>query len=103
MPHVWPEDTDFALWELDVLERDCPHCGRRMYICDHRHRHFFTLDGPVHLVCKLNHCPDPRCPGHAKTKSPEIESAIALPVSVTAREVTTLSARAGQTEIGGFR
>jgi len=79
MPHVWPEDTDFALWELDVLDRDCPHCGRRMYICDHRHRHFFTLDGPVHLVCKLNHCPDPHCPGHARTKSPEIEPTIALP------------------------
>jgi hypothetical protein len=79
MPHYWPEDTDFALWELDVIDRDCPHCGHRMYICDHRHRHFFTLDGPVHLVCKLNHCPDPRCPGHSTTKSPEIESTIALP------------------------
>jgi hypothetical protein len=79
MPHVWPEETDFATWELDVLDRDCPHCGHRLDICDHRHRHFFTLDGPVHLVCKLNHCPDPRCPGHAKTKSPEIEPTIALP------------------------
>ena len=79
MPHLWPEDTDFALWELDVLDRDCPACGRMMYICDHRHRHFFTLDGPVDLVCKLNHCPDPRCPGHARTKSPEIEPTIALP------------------------
>ncbi len=67
MPHLWPEDTDFALWELDVIDRDCPHCGHKMYICDHRHRHFFTLDGPVHLVSKLNHCPDPRCPGHRKT------------------------------------
>jgi len=79
MPHLWPEDTDFALWELDVLDRDCAVCGHRMYICDHRYRHFFTLDGPVELVCKLNHCPDPRCPGHAKTKSPEIEPTIALP------------------------
>jgi len=42
-----------------------------MYICDHRYRHISTLDGPVKLVCKLNHCPDPRCAGHAKTKSPE--------------------------------
>ena len=79
MPHIWPEDTDFALLELDVLERNCPFCGHMMYICDHRHRHFFTLDGPVHLVSKLNHCPDPRCPGHSKTKSPEIEPTIALP------------------------
>jgi hypothetical protein len=30
MPHLWPEETDFATWELDVLDRDCPHCGRRM-------------------------------------------------------------------------
>jgi hypothetical protein len=79
MPHRWPDDTDFVRWELDVLDRDCAFCGRRMYICDHRYRRFFTLDGPVQLVCKLNHCPDPYCPGHTKTKSPEIEATIALP------------------------
>jgi hypothetical protein len=79
MSHQWPEDTDFALWELDVLDRDCPHCGLRMYICDHRYRHVYTLDGPAELLCKLNHCPDPHCPGHAKTRSPEVEPTIALP------------------------
>jgi hypothetical protein len=79
MPYAWPEDTDFALWELDVLDRDCPVCGRMMYVCDHRYHRVHTLDGPVQLVCKLNHCPDPRCPGPAKTKSPELEVTIALP------------------------
>lgn len=79
MPPLWPEETDFALWERDVLDRDCPHCGRRMYICDHRYRHFSTLDGPVKLLCKLNHGPDPRCPGHSQTQSPEVEPTIALP------------------------
>lgn len=79
MSYRWPEDTDFSLWELDVLDRDCPSCGRMMHICDHRYRRFYTLDGPVQLICKLNHCPDPRCPGHAKTKSPELEITIALP------------------------
>jgi hypothetical protein len=79
MPHRWPADTDFAHWELDVLDRNCPVCGRRMHICDHRYRHFYTLEGPVELVCKLNHCPDPHCPGHSKTKSPEVEPTIALP------------------------
>jgi hypothetical protein len=79
MSYAWPEDTDFVTWELDVLDRDCPACGRRMYICDHRYRHIHTLDGPVELICKLNHCPDPRCPGHARTKSPELEVTIALP------------------------
>jgi hypothetical protein len=33
----------------------------------------------VELVCKLNHCPDPACPGHARTKSPELEITLALP------------------------
>jgi hypothetical protein len=50
-----------------------------MHICDHRYRRFHTLDGPVQLICKLNHCPDPTCPGHAKTKSPELEITLALP------------------------
>jgi len=67
------------LWELDVLDRACPACGRTMYICDHRYRRFHTLEGPVQLVCKLNHCPDRDCPGHATTKSPEQEATIAPP------------------------
>src|ERR1700692_2882314 len=79
MPYDWPAGTDFAHWELDVLDRKCPCCGHRMHICDHRYRHFHCLEGPVELVCKLNHCPDPTCPGHATTKSPELEVTIALP------------------------
>jgi hypothetical protein len=79
MSYAWPQDTDFTRWELDVLERDCPFCGRMMHICDHRYRHFHTLEGPVELVCKLNHCPDPTCPGHTATKSPELEVSLALP------------------------
>jgi len=79
MSYQWPADTDFSSWELDVLDRDCPACGRRMHIGDHRYRRFHTLDGPVQLICKLNHCPDPTCPGHAKTKSPELEITLALP------------------------
>ena len=78
MAYHWPADTDFTHWELDVLDRYCPVCGRRMHICDHRYRRFHTPDGPVQLICKLNHCPDPACPGHAKTKSPELESTLAL-------------------------
>jgi hypothetical protein len=79
MAYRWPEDTDFALWELDVLDRTCPVCGRMMHICDHRYRRLHTLDGPVQLICKLNHCPDRACPGHARTKSPELEITLALP------------------------
>jgi hypothetical protein len=79
MPYDWPEETDFALWELDVLDRECPACGRMMHVCDHRSRRFHTLEGPVELLCRLDRCPDPHCPGHTKTKSPELEVTIALP------------------------
>jgi hypothetical protein len=79
MPYKWPADTDFAWWELDVLDRACPACGRMMHICDHRYRRVHTLKGPVQLVCKLNHCPDRGCPGHTTTKSPEQEATIAPP------------------------
>ena len=79
MAYQWPADTDFAPWELDVLDRNCPVCGRMMHICDHRYRRFHTLDGPVRLICKLNHCPDPAGPGHAQTKGPELEMTLALP------------------------
>ena len=87
MPYRWPEETDFALWELDVLDRACSTCGRTMYVCDHRHHHIFCLDGPAHLVCKLNHCPDPRCPGHHKTVSPEAEATITMPFWVLGWDV----------------
>jgi hypothetical protein len=79
MPYDWPEDTDFAMWELDVTDRNCPSCGRMMHVCDHRYRRFHTLKGPAELLCRLDRCPDPDCPGHKKTKSPETELTLALP------------------------
>ena len=80
MPYHWPKERIFALRELDVLDRDCLVCGRRMYICDHRYRHFHTLEGPVwNWFASLTIAPIPGCPGHTKTKSPEIEATIAPP------------------------
>ena len=79
MPYHWPEVTDFASWELDVLDRTCPACGRMMHVCDHRYRRFHTLGGPVEMLCRLDRCPDPNCPGHTRTKSPETEITLALP------------------------
>jgi hypothetical protein len=32
MAHRWLADPDFAIWELDVLDRACACCGRIMYI-----------------------------------------------------------------------
>src|SRR3954453_16089302 len=79
MAYHWPADTDFALWELDVLDRDCPVCGRRMYICDHRYRRLHTLEGPVKLGWSPNPRPVPHWPGPSRTKSREIEASSAPP------------------------
>src|SRR5215467_12407174 len=79
MPYRWPEDTRFTRLELVVEEQWCRTCGGALTICDHRHHRVFTLNGPLHLVCKLAHCPTRACPAHPQTLSPEAETAIAMP------------------------
>jgi hypothetical protein len=79
MPYRWPEDTQFTRIVLAVEEQWCRTCGGALTICDHRHHRVFTLTGPLHLVCKLAHCPTRACPAHPQTLSPEAETAIAMP------------------------
>lgn len=79
MSYHWPEDTIFTRLELNVVDRWCQTCGCRLTVCDHRHRRLFTLQGPVHIVCKLAHCPERGCPAPPRTISPEAESALAMP------------------------
>ena len=79
MPYRWPEDTQFTRIALAVEEQWCRTCGGALTICDHRHHRVFTLTGPLHLVCKLAHCPTRACPAHPQTLSPEAETAIAMP------------------------
>ena len=79
MPYRWPDDAVFTDLELNVQEPWCQRCGGRLTVCDHRHRRLFTLHGPVHVVCKLVHCPHQGCLAHTRTISPEAETALALP------------------------
>jgi hypothetical protein len=79
MPYHWPDDTVFTRLEFDVEDRECHTCGSHLTVCDHRHRRLFTLKGPLHVVCKLAHCPAPACPAHSQTRSPEAETALAMP------------------------
>ena len=79
MPYCWPKETVFEELVLNVEDRFCPVCGRRMSICDHRHHRVFTFDGPLHLICKLVHCPNKSCPTHRRTFSPEGEMGIVMP------------------------
>src|SRR5919109_2791110 len=79
MSYRWPDDTVFSRLELHVEEQGCQTCGGRLRVCDHRHRRVFTLHGPLHVVCKLVHCPARVCPAHPRTLSPEAETALAMP------------------------
>src|SRR5882724_4186707 len=79
MPYRWPEDTLFTRLELHVEDRWCQTCGGQLTVCDHRHRRLFTLNGPLHVVCRLAHCPQQVCPARTQTVSPEAETTLAMP------------------------
>ncbi len=75
----WRKDTPFTRLVLEVEEEACATCGRPLHVCDHRQHRIFTLQGPLELVCKLAHCCDRGCAGHAKTLSPYAETTLTLP------------------------
>ena len=87
MSYRRPEDTRFTRIALEVEERWCRTCGGALTTCDHRHHRVFTLNGPLHLVCKLAHCPTRACPAHPQTMSPEAETAITMPWGVLGWDV----------------
>ena len=62
MRYRWPEDTQFTQVVLSVEQETCSVCQRRLHVCDHRFHPILSLQGPLQLVCKLAHCPDPDCP-----------------------------------------
>jgi hypothetical protein len=79
MRFSWPADSVFTRHILTVEQQTCERCQRSLAICDHRFHRIYTLQGPTELVCKLAHCPAPRCPDHHMTHSPLAEAQIALP------------------------
>jgi hypothetical protein len=87
MAYHWAADTVFRYLTLAVEDRSCWHCPQTLKVCCHRQRRFFTCTGPVQVLCKLCHCPDPTCPGHSKTISPEEETALVMPYWVLGWDV----------------
>src|SRR5215831_477201 len=79
MRYRWPQNTAFTQVVLTVEAQACSLCQRPLHICDHRFHRVFSLQGPLELVCKLVHCPDPSCPAHHYTLSPLAETQITLP------------------------
>ena len=79
MPHAWPSSCPLLTIEPAADERACPHCARRMRICDHRFRRIETRSGPRRVCCKLLKCPDRACLSAGTTFSPQAEQQLAPP------------------------
>jgi hypothetical protein len=79
MPHQWPSETVFQQVDLFLHGQVCEFCEADLYVCGHRKRRVFALDGPRLLWLRLGHCPHPDCQGHSGTVSPWGEMAIAPP------------------------
>src|SRR5262245_21973085 len=79
MRFSWPANTVFTQHVLCVEQETCNLCHRHLHVCDHRFHRVFSLEGPLELVCKLAHCPDPACGAHHRTLSPLAEAQITLP------------------------
>lgn len=73
-----PKDVAWAEVVLEVEDRWCGKCGRRLHVGAHRRRRVFTFDGPRVLICKLARCPDCACPNHGHMVSPEGEAILAM-------------------------
>jgi GNAT superfamily N-acetyltransferase len=87
MRYRWPEDTQFTQVMLSVEQEACALCQRHLHVCDHRFHPLLSLQGPLRLVCKLAHCPDPGCPAHGHTLSPLAETQLTLPYWLIAWDV----------------
>ena len=79
MGYRWPAATAFTRRVLSVEQEVCSLCQRNLHVCDHRFHPILSLQGPLQLVCKLAHCPDPDCPAHHGTLSPLAETQFTLP------------------------
>jgi hypothetical protein len=87
MPYRWPEDTQCTRIALAVEEQWCRTGGGALTMCDQRPHRVFTLNGPLPLVCQRAHCPTRACPAPPQTRSPEAETAVAMPWWVLGWEV----------------
>jgi hypothetical protein len=79
MRYRWPENKQFNQIVLNVEQEFCSLCQRHLHVCDHRYHRILSLQGPLELVCRLAHCPEPRCSAHCHTLSPLAEAQITLP------------------------
>jgi hypothetical protein len=73
-----PKDVAWTEVVLEVSDLSCSLCARQMHVKKTRRRWVYTLEMPVCYVLKLVHCPNPICPNHRRTFSPDTET-LAMP------------------------
>ena len=79
MARRWPKDLAWTEVVLEVEKSKCDQCGRQMHVRKHRQHRIFSLEGPLHLICKLMQCMDPTCRNHHRTFGPEQEWTLTMP------------------------
>ena len=79
MARRWPTDLAWTEVVLEVEKSTCDQCGRRMHVRKHRQHRIFSIEGPLHLICKLMQCMHPTCPNHHRTFGPEREWTLTMP------------------------
>ena len=64
---------------LECVHRECPECGRPMWMDYANYRTIHTLDEVVRLILKVRRCPSPNCVRYHRPYRPEAEGRWALP------------------------
>jgi hypothetical protein len=77
----WGPEIQFRklVLEPEPDDRRCSHCGEFTHIYEHRDRRLYLLTGATHLVSKIAHCMDKRCPGHQEVIESSAEMSLAPP------------------------
>jgi len=75
---------------LDILDKTCRSCGKRLQMARHGHRKVTTLEGVYHLTLKLYRCPNAECARYHQMCRPEEEGRWALPHSEFGLDVIAL-------------
>ena len=65
--------------EPEPEDRRCSYCREYTHIYEHRDRRLYLLTGAIHLVSKIAHCMDTRCPGHQEVIESAAEMRLAPP------------------------
>jgi len=79
MPSRWPSTVEFQEVVVHVDETICASCGGPLRFRKIRHHCFYTLQGPVDLVCHQKCCADTQCPAQNVLVSPGEERRLTMP------------------------